>query len=97
MLSQAKRKIPLLLPGFESIEVAEEYSGPFSDVVSVDVVHPTRCFTVWNFMGGVRQGVARSVLMFAVIGLCLLRLGNDELCWVSTVKRLGWFLTVNAF
>ncbi|NXN67607.1 RIF1 protein, partial [Himantopus himantopus] len=33
VLSQAKRKIPLLLPGFESIEVAEEYSGPFSDVM----------------------------------------------------------------
>ncbi|KAM6397893.1 telomere-associated protein RIF1 isoform 2-T4 [Pluvialis apricaria] len=33
VLSQAKRKIPLLLPGFESIEVAEEYSGPFSDAM----------------------------------------------------------------
>lgn len=35
MLNQAKKKIPLLLPGFESIEVAEECSGPFSDAVSV--------------------------------------------------------------
>ncbi|XP_059676479.1 telomere-associated protein RIF1 [Gavia stellata] len=33
VLSQAKKKIPLLLPGFESIEIAEEYSGPFSDVM----------------------------------------------------------------
>uniref|UniRef100_A0A8C0BHE2 Replication timing regulatory factor 1 n=1 Tax=Buteo japonicus TaxID=224669 RepID=A0A8C0BHE2_9AVES len=33
VLSQAKKKIPLLLPGFESIEVAEDCSGPFSDVV----------------------------------------------------------------
>ncbi|NXI94004.1 RIF1 protein, partial [Psophia crepitans] len=33
VLSQAKKKIPLLLPGFESIEVAEEYSGPFSDAL----------------------------------------------------------------
>ncbi|KFZ66501.1 Telomere-associated protein RIF1, partial [Podiceps cristatus] len=33
VLSQAKKKIPLLLPGFESIEVAEEYSGPFSDAM----------------------------------------------------------------
>uniref|UniRef100_A0A663E597 Replication timing regulatory factor 1 n=1 Tax=Aquila chrysaetos chrysaetos TaxID=223781 RepID=A0A663E597_AQUCH len=32
VLSQAKKKIPLLLPGFESIEVAEDCSGPFSDV-----------------------------------------------------------------
>ncbi|NWI79949.1 RIF1 protein, partial [Dryoscopus gambensis] len=31
VLSQAKKKIPLLLPGFESLEVAEECSGPFSD------------------------------------------------------------------
>lgn len=35
MLNQAKKKIPLLLPGFESIEGAEEYSGPFSDVVNI--------------------------------------------------------------
>uniref|UniRef100_A0A8C0BHN7 Replication timing regulatory factor 1 n=1 Tax=Buteo japonicus TaxID=224669 RepID=A0A8C0BHN7_9AVES len=35
VLSQAKKKIPLLLPGFESIEVAEDCSGPFSDVVSI--------------------------------------------------------------
>lgn len=34
MLSQAKQKIPLLLPGFESIEIAEEHSAPFSDEVS---------------------------------------------------------------
>ncbi|KGL92490.1 Telomere-associated protein RIF1, partial [Charadrius vociferus] len=33
VLSQAKRKIPLLLPSFESVEVAEEYSGPFSDAM----------------------------------------------------------------
>ncbi|NWX23420.1 RIF1 protein, partial [Aegotheles bennettii] len=33
VLSQAKKKMPLLLPGFESIEMAEEYSGPFSDVM----------------------------------------------------------------
>ncbi|NXW50080.1 RIF1 protein, partial [Nyctiprogne leucopyga] len=33
VLSQAKKKIPLLLPGFESIEIAEEYSGPFSDMM----------------------------------------------------------------
>uniref|UniRef100_A0A8B9MEQ5 Replication timing regulatory factor 1 n=1 Tax=Accipiter nisus TaxID=211598 RepID=A0A8B9MEQ5_9AVES len=35
VLSQAKKKIPLLLPGFESIEVAEDCSGPFSDVVGI--------------------------------------------------------------
>uniref|UniRef100_A0A672V0Z3 Replication timing regulatory factor 1 n=1 Tax=Strigops habroptila TaxID=2489341 RepID=A0A672V0Z3_STRHB len=35
VLSQAKKKIPLLLPGFESIEGAEEYSGPFSDAVNI--------------------------------------------------------------
>ncbi|NXS46888.1 RIF1 protein, partial [Balaeniceps rex] len=33
VLNQAKKKIPLLLPGFESIELAEEYSGPFSDAM----------------------------------------------------------------
>ncbi|NXI10531.1 RIF1 protein, partial [Irena cyanogastra] len=33
VLSQAKNKIPLLLPGFESIEVSEECSGPFSDMM----------------------------------------------------------------
>ncbi|KFQ64232.1 Telomere-associated protein RIF1, partial [Pelecanus crispus] len=33
VLSQAKKKIPLLLPGFESIDLAEEYSGPFSDTM----------------------------------------------------------------
>ncbi|NWU71695.1 RIF1 protein, partial [Pterocles burchelli] len=31
VLSQTKKKIPLLLPGFESVAIAEEYSGPFSD------------------------------------------------------------------
>ncbi|NXI54035.1 RIF1 protein, partial [Chloroceryle aenea] len=31
VLSQAKKTIPLLLPGFESIEIAEDCSGPFSD------------------------------------------------------------------
>ncbi|NXC42176.1 RIF1 protein, partial [Penelope pileata] len=31
VLSHAKQKIPLLLPGFESVEIAEEQSGPFSD------------------------------------------------------------------
>lgn len=35
MLSQAKKKIPLLLPGFESIEMSEEFSGPFSDMVNI--------------------------------------------------------------
>ncbi|NXQ64857.1 RIF1 protein, partial [Anthoscopus minutus] len=29
VLNQAKKKIPLLLPGFESIEMSEECSGPF--------------------------------------------------------------------
>uniref|UniRef100_A0A8C9N0X5 Replication timing regulatory factor 1 n=1 Tax=Serinus canaria TaxID=9135 RepID=A0A8C9N0X5_SERCA len=33
VLSEAKKKIPLLLPGFESIEVSEECSGPFSDLM----------------------------------------------------------------
>ncbi|NXE76661.1 RIF1 protein, partial [Cochlearius cochlearius] len=33
VLSQAKKKMPLLLPGFESFEIAEEYSGPFSDAM----------------------------------------------------------------
>ncbi|NXF40908.1 RIF1 protein, partial [Nyctibius bracteatus] len=33
VLSQAKKQIPLLLPGFESIEIAEEYSGAFSDAM----------------------------------------------------------------
>ncbi|NXG03764.1 RIF1 protein, partial [Sakesphorus luctuosus] len=33
VLSQAKKKVPLLLPGFESIEIGEEYSGPFSDTM----------------------------------------------------------------
>uniref|UniRef100_A0A8C6JUA9 Uncharacterized protein n=1 Tax=Melopsittacus undulatus TaxID=13146 RepID=A0A8C6JUA9_MELUD len=33
VLNQAKKKIPLLLPGLESIEGAEEYSGPFSDAM----------------------------------------------------------------
>ncbi|NWT85146.1 RIF1 protein, partial [Lanius ludovicianus] len=33
VLSQAKKKIPLLLPGFESIELSEECSGPFSDTM----------------------------------------------------------------
>ncbi|NXM70704.1 RIF1 protein, partial [Serilophus lunatus] len=33
VLSQAKKKIPLLLPGFESIEMSEEHSGPFSDMM----------------------------------------------------------------
>ncbi|XP_067405580.1 telomere-associated protein RIF1 isoform X2 [Emydura macquarii macquarii] len=31
VLSQVKKKILLLLPGFESVEVVEESSGPFSD------------------------------------------------------------------
>ncbi|CAM4615734.1 unnamed protein product [Lepidochelys olivacea] len=31
ILSQAKKKILLLLPGFESVELVEESSGPFSD------------------------------------------------------------------
>ncbi|NXF79865.1 RIF1 protein, partial [Sclerurus mexicanus] len=33
VLSQAKKKVPLLLPGFESIEIGEECSGPFSDMM----------------------------------------------------------------
>ncbi|KAK4817201.1 hypothetical protein QYF61_003594 [Mycteria americana] len=33
VLNQAKKKIPLLLPGFESVAIAEEYSGPFSDAM----------------------------------------------------------------
>ncbi|XP_014806822.1 PREDICTED: telomere-associated protein RIF1 [Calidris pugnax] len=33
VLSQAKKNIPLLLPAFESVEMAEEYSGPFSDAM----------------------------------------------------------------
>ncbi|NXF07513.1 RIF1 protein, partial [Smithornis capensis] len=33
VLSQAKKKIPLLLPGFESVEIGEESSGPFSDTM----------------------------------------------------------------
>ncbi|XP_025060973.1 telomere-associated protein RIF1 [Alligator sinensis] len=32
ILSQAKQKILLLLPGFESVEIVEESSGPFSDM-----------------------------------------------------------------
>uniref|UniRef100_A0A8D0FYG6 Replication timing regulatory factor 1 n=1 Tax=Strix occidentalis caurina TaxID=311401 RepID=A0A8D0FYG6_STROC len=35
VLSQAKKKIPLLLPGFESIEIAEDCSSPFSDAVNI--------------------------------------------------------------
>uniref|UniRef100_A0A452HQ55 Telomere-associated protein Rif1 N-terminal domain-containing protein n=1 Tax=Gopherus agassizii TaxID=38772 RepID=A0A452HQ55_9SAUR len=34
ILSQAKKKILLLVPGFESVEIVEESSGPFSDAVS---------------------------------------------------------------
>ncbi|NWT03621.1 RIF1 protein, partial [Mionectes macconnelli] len=33
VLGQAKRKVPLLLPGFESVEMGEECSGPFSDTM----------------------------------------------------------------
>ncbi|XP_030310559.1 telomere-associated protein RIF1 [Calypte anna] len=33
VLSQAKKKVPLLLPGFESLEIGEESSAPLSDVV----------------------------------------------------------------
>ncbi|XP_014104607.1 PREDICTED: telomere-associated protein RIF1 [Pseudopodoces humilis] len=33
VLNQAKKKIPLLLPGFESVEMSEECSGPFSDMM----------------------------------------------------------------
>ncbi|NWW54294.1 RIF1 protein, partial [Pedionomus torquatus] len=33
VLSQAKKNIPLLLPGFGSVEMAEEYSGSFSDAM----------------------------------------------------------------
>lgn len=50
MLSQAKKKIPLLLPGFESIEVAEDCSGPFSDVVGILLipVGASFCVTSWE-------------------------------------------------
>ncbi|XP_061219732.1 telomere-associated protein RIF1 isoform X2 [Neopsephotus bourkii] len=33
VLNQAKKKMPLLLPGFESVEGAEDYSAPFSDAM----------------------------------------------------------------
>ncbi|NXF86251.1 RIF1 protein, partial [Eubucco bourcierii] len=33
VLSQAKKKMPLLLPGFENVEMAEDCSSRFSDVV----------------------------------------------------------------
>ncbi|XP_066046642.1 telomere-associated protein RIF1 [Chamaea fasciata] len=33
VLNKAKKKIPLLLPGFESIEMSEECSGPYSDMM----------------------------------------------------------------
>ncbi|NXA53362.1 RIF1 protein, partial [Nothocercus julius] len=33
VLTHAKQKMPLLLPSFESVELAEEYSGPFSDAM----------------------------------------------------------------
>ncbi|NXR27528.1 RIF1 protein, partial [Cinclus mexicanus] len=33
VLNQARKKLPLLLPGFESIEMSEECSGPFSDMM----------------------------------------------------------------
>ncbi|NXU48380.1 RIF1 protein, partial [Turnix velox] len=33
VLSQVKKKIPLLLPGFESVEMAEECSSPFPDAM----------------------------------------------------------------
>ncbi|NXG43851.1 RIF1 protein, partial [Psilopogon haemacephalus] len=33
VLSQAKKKMPLLLPGFENVEMTEDYSSHFSDVV----------------------------------------------------------------
>ncbi|XP_009071143.1 PREDICTED: telomere-associated protein RIF1, partial [Acanthisitta chloris] len=39
VLSQAKKNIPLLLPCFESIEIAEEYSGPFSDTMENSQLH----------------------------------------------------------
>uniref|UniRef100_A0A663E4K0 Replication timing regulatory factor 1 n=1 Tax=Aquila chrysaetos chrysaetos TaxID=223781 RepID=A0A663E4K0_AQUCH len=68
VLSQAKKKIPLLLPGFESIEVAEDCSGPFSDVVSI-LLTPSGCFIVCNFMGAVQKVAARSVLISTVISL----------------------------
>ncbi|NWV57730.1 RIF1 protein, partial [Daphoenositta chrysoptera] len=40
VLSQAKKKIPLLLPGFESIEMSEECSGPFSDTMENSQLEP---------------------------------------------------------
>uniref|UniRef100_A0A8C9FNN3 Replication timing regulatory factor 1 n=1 Tax=Pavo cristatus TaxID=9049 RepID=A0A8C9FNN3_PAVCR len=51
VLSQAKQKMPLLLPGFESIAVADEQSGPFSDEVNV-------LFPLWVFNFG--EGLEKS-------------------------------------
>lgn len=59
MLSQAKKKIPLLLPGFESIEVSEECSGPFSDLVNV----------VLGFHGNCSAGSEMSAGIFSLLDL----------------------------
>uniref|UniRef100_A0A674JJU2 Replication timing regulatory factor 1 n=1 Tax=Terrapene triunguis TaxID=2587831 RepID=A0A674JJU2_9SAUR len=48
ILSQAKKKILLLLPGFESVEVVEESSGPFSDAVSIYYVTTYEWFTLYS-------------------------------------------------
>lgn len=63
MLSQAKKKIPLLLPGFESIEMSEECSGPFSDMVNIFVPQQ-------GFRGNCSAGRERSVGIFNMIS-CL--------------------------
>uniref|UniRef100_A0A8C9MZM4 Replication timing regulatory factor 1 n=1 Tax=Serinus canaria TaxID=9135 RepID=A0A8C9MZM4_SERCA len=52
-------KIPLLLPGFESIEVSEECSGPFSDLVNVVV----------GFHGNCSAGSERSAGIFNLLDL----------------------------
>uniref|UniRef100_A0A803VCJ4 Replication timing regulatory factor 1 n=1 Tax=Ficedula albicollis TaxID=59894 RepID=A0A803VCJ4_FICAL len=59
VLSQAKKKIPLLLPGFESIEMSEECSGPFSDMVN----------NLLGFHGKCSTGSERSVGIFNLIDL----------------------------
>uniref|UniRef100_A0A803YJN8 Telomere-associated protein Rif1 N-terminal domain-containing protein n=1 Tax=Meleagris gallopavo TaxID=9103 RepID=A0A803YJN8_MELGA len=54
VLSQAKQKMPLLLPGFESIEIADEQSGPFSDEVNI-------LLTLWMFnCSSVGEGLGKS-------------------------------------
>ena len=50
VLRQAKKKIPLLLPGFESLEIGEEYCGPFSDTVNtlLPAAGAPLCVTSWE-------------------------------------------------